>query len=352
MVFYCVVGYCRNIPGDGIALFKFPSREKSPVRYSKWVDYVKTTRTWNDTAAVAPHICSAHFSDDQFENVLRVRMKFGKTLKLKRMAIPDVAHVTEFLHKQSSNRRSRSHCETDSTANRKRPHTSVDCDVTVKKDMPGCFAKGCATHSGRLQEGQSMYSFPKDKELCITWLTRCGTDVESVSEFVSEVTRSKIPKYYLCSSHFEEQMFEQNYMLQLQTDQMKPLKVRRHLVPGAVPTIFNLTRITQHHQLQVKSTRHKGVSSTNQMSHVKKRRRAFHVSCNDEPTRDVAVQTELILRRVPRKDATINPRTLQDKAIQATNNCTKWTLTDNLIAKYALVIESNGARDPAVKVET
>ncbi|XP_043942131.1 uncharacterized protein LOC122813727 isoform X2 [Protopterus annectens] len=105
--------------------------------------------------------------------------------------------------------------------------------------MPHCLAYGCITHSGRLAEGQSLHSFPRDVQLCTVWIKRCGANVGNIGKFVSEVIKRKIPRYYLCSEHFEVGMFQPNYMAQLLPKHMLKRRIPRRLMAGAVPTIFN-----------------------------------------------------------------------------------------------------------------
>lgn len=108
--------------------------------------------------------------------------------------------------------------------------------------MPQCLAYGCKVTRGCLPEGVSFHRFPRDVKLCTVWVRRCGTDVGNISKFVSEEVQSTTPRHFLCSNHFEEDMFELDYRYELLPDNLKPRRPRRRLIETAVPTVFTFSK--------------------------------------------------------------------------------------------------------------
>ncbi|XP_057715805.1 uncharacterized protein LOC130931222 [Corythoichthys intestinalis] len=73
----CVAGFCSNIPGSGISLFRFP---KDPVRREEWVKQVRRTRDkWSpsDTSV----LCSDHFTKDCFDPVPLRKVEMGLSVQ-------------------------------------------------------------------------------------------------------------------------------------------------------------------------------------------------------------------------------------------------------------------------------
>ncbi|XP_043936351.1 uncharacterized protein LOC122809140 [Protopterus annectens] len=114
--------------------------------------------------------------------------------------------------------------------------------VILQYIMPHCLAYACATHTGRLEEGVSIHAFPRDVHLCTVWVSRCGTDVGHIPTFVKEVMGSKRAKYYLCSKHFSDSMFEGNFMKQLLPPNFMKRQTRQRLKKNALPTKFSHTQ--------------------------------------------------------------------------------------------------------------
>lgn len=124
---------------------------------------------------------------------------------------------------------------------RERRQHSVIFVLPASAKMPQCLAYGCRIRRGSLPEGVSFHRFPRDVELCTVWALRCGTDVGSIKKFVCEEIQRKAPRHFLCSNHFESDMFELDYRHELMPDAMKPRRLMRRLTKSAVPTIFNLS---------------------------------------------------------------------------------------------------------------
>ncbi|XP_043945657.1 uncharacterized protein LOC122816730 [Protopterus annectens] len=122
--------------------------------------------------------------------------------------------------------------------------------------MPSCFAINCGMRQDNLPQGVSFHRFPRDINLCRQWVINCGRDIGSVPEFVKEVLSSAKPRHFLCSKHFEESQFHLDYQHQLLPDEMKPKRLIRKLIKGAVPSIFALstskTQTSSVHRLQQK----------------------------------------------------------------------------------------------------
>ena len=74
------------MPGPSITLHKFPVNKQ----YRKlWISFVQTTRKWDPKPDTA-RICSAHFEEDNFENILIFKAGLASFLILKENAVPTV----------------------------------------------------------------------------------------------------------------------------------------------------------------------------------------------------------------------------------------------------------------------
>ena len=82
----CVLGYCSNTRKENVQLFQWPT-DKTIAR--KWNNFVALTRS-DFKAKPRSLLCSAHFTDEDFENHMAVRFNCQKVLRLKKDAVPSI----------------------------------------------------------------------------------------------------------------------------------------------------------------------------------------------------------------------------------------------------------------------
>ena len=85
----CIAANCGKTHKDKVSLFKFPSLENDSQRYNEWVRQVKRTRDKWSGPTKNSRLCSAHFTDDQFEQSPKMKMSFGITVYFPRLLKPD-----------------------------------------------------------------------------------------------------------------------------------------------------------------------------------------------------------------------------------------------------------------------
>ena len=62
----CVVMFCNKTNADGVSLHQFPADEN--VR-RQWIAFVRSKRVPSSWTPGSGHICSAHFTDDNYEGL-------------------------------------------------------------------------------------------------------------------------------------------------------------------------------------------------------------------------------------------------------------------------------------------
>ena len=82
----CVVGGCSNVKTGHIAIFSYPADQTV---WRKWDKFIKSTRKNFFSRNAATKVCSEHFLEDDFENLIRWKLDSVK-LQLKKGAIPSV----------------------------------------------------------------------------------------------------------------------------------------------------------------------------------------------------------------------------------------------------------------------
>ena len=96
MVNRCVVYGCGNEPKAGTALHEFPSDKRLRELWKKFVD--RTRSGWGGPTTNST-VCSAHFTNDCYENKMKYDMGHAKFLKLKKGAVPEAQTcMVECLH--------------------------------------------------------------------------------------------------------------------------------------------------------------------------------------------------------------------------------------------------------------
>ncbi|XP_072172561.1 THAP domain-containing protein 10-like [Diadema setosum] len=81
----CIVAGCSKTAKDGVSLHTFPSDEKLR---RIWTARVKLTRVdWNGPSR-SSLVCSAHFTDDSFEEGLHQQFQIERLRRLKADALP------------------------------------------------------------------------------------------------------------------------------------------------------------------------------------------------------------------------------------------------------------------------
>ena len=98
----CVVGGCANSTKQGWSVFKWPSSEETG---RKWSSFIASTRKWSRDDYKLPHVCSGHFTAQQFANLNDWRNGFASRLRLTALGFPSVrvANSTLFVRKAASN---------------------------------------------------------------------------------------------------------------------------------------------------------------------------------------------------------------------------------------------------------
>ena len=83
MVYRCAVFGCGNTNSDNVSVFKCPDKVKR-----SWARFIKRTRAkWSSNNI---HICSSHFTQDQFQNWTAVEFGFHSKLLIKKDAVPTI----------------------------------------------------------------------------------------------------------------------------------------------------------------------------------------------------------------------------------------------------------------------
>ena len=83
----CVVMFCNKTNADGVSLHQFPADES--VR-RQWIAFVRTKREPNSWTPGSGHICSDHFSADDYEGFGAKVAGFSSKLVLKKSAVPSI----------------------------------------------------------------------------------------------------------------------------------------------------------------------------------------------------------------------------------------------------------------------
>ena len=83
----CVVMFCNKTNADGVSLHQFPADEN--VR-RQWIAFVRSKREPSSWTPGSGHICSAHFTDDNYEGLGAKLAGFSSKLVLKKTAVPSI----------------------------------------------------------------------------------------------------------------------------------------------------------------------------------------------------------------------------------------------------------------------
>ena len=94
-----------------------------------------------------------------------------------------------------------------------------------KPNMPTCKAIGCSNGTGRAPSGVRFYSLPKDRQLAMLWLEKCGVQTDDAQVYKHAI---------VCSEHFTEDDIEEDYRYKLGYAKTYRPKVKE----GVVPSIF------------------------------------------------------------------------------------------------------------------
>ena len=79
--------FCNKTNADGVSLHQFPADES--VR-RQWIAFVRTKREPNSWTPGSGHICSDHFSADDYEVFGAKVAGFSSKLVLKKSAVPSI----------------------------------------------------------------------------------------------------------------------------------------------------------------------------------------------------------------------------------------------------------------------
>ena len=79
--------FCNKTNADGVSLHQFPADES--VR-RQWIAFVRTKREPNSWTPGSGHICSDHFSADDYELFGAKVAGFSSKLVLKKSAVPSI----------------------------------------------------------------------------------------------------------------------------------------------------------------------------------------------------------------------------------------------------------------------
>ena len=83
-----VVMFCNKTNADGVSLHQFPADESLR---RQWIAFVRTKREHNSWTPSSGHICSDHFSADDYEGFgAKVAGFSSKRLVLKKSAVPSI----------------------------------------------------------------------------------------------------------------------------------------------------------------------------------------------------------------------------------------------------------------------
>ena len=83
----CLVMFCNKTNADGVSLHQFPADESLG---RQWIAFVRTTREPNSWTPGSGHICSDHFSADDYEGFGAKVAGFSSKLVLKKSAVPSI----------------------------------------------------------------------------------------------------------------------------------------------------------------------------------------------------------------------------------------------------------------------
>lgn len=83
----CVLGGCSNTRKDNVHLFRWP--KKNPGISRQWTRFVNCTRA-NFQLTQRSVLCSDHFSDDCYANLMKMRHGFTRIPELKEDAVPSI----------------------------------------------------------------------------------------------------------------------------------------------------------------------------------------------------------------------------------------------------------------------
>ena len=81
----CLAGFCSNTREGGFSLFRLP---KNPELLRKWTVQIRRTREkW--TPKERSLLCSAHFTEDCFENGPAIKLSLGHDVRYKKVLLPN-----------------------------------------------------------------------------------------------------------------------------------------------------------------------------------------------------------------------------------------------------------------------
>ena len=122
----CVVMFCNKTNNDKVSLHQFP---KEPTLRRQWISFVLTKRDDKTWTPGTGHICSSHFTEDDYESYGSKLAGFSTKLVLKKGSFPTVQPIptTEQLVKAKNKR---------ALQLRKRPCTSTRTNTKTSSSAP------------------------------------------------------------------------------------------------------------------------------------------------------------------------------------------------------------------------
>ena len=82
--------FCNKTNADGVSLHQFPADEN--VR-RQWIAFVRSKREPSSWTPGSDHICSAYFTDDNYERFGAKLAGFSSKLVLKKTAVPSIQSI-------------------------------------------------------------------------------------------------------------------------------------------------------------------------------------------------------------------------------------------------------------------
>ena len=86
----CVVMFCNKTNADGVSLHQFPKDRNLSRKWTSFVHHKRDPKTWTPGTG---HVCSAHFSTNDYEGYGAKIAGFSSKLVLKKGAVPSIHPV-------------------------------------------------------------------------------------------------------------------------------------------------------------------------------------------------------------------------------------------------------------------
>jgi hypothetical protein len=122
----CVVMFCNKTNDDNVSLHQFP---KEPSLRRQWIAFVLTKRDDKTWTPGTGHVCSSHFTEDDYESYGSKLAGFSSKLILKKGRVPTVQPIPTPEKLQEAK-------NTSLSQKRKRPYTSTRTKTKTSSSTP------------------------------------------------------------------------------------------------------------------------------------------------------------------------------------------------------------------------